>query len=42
MAVGQIRLDRADAGEIDTGPALPIQSVAATVFIMTIDPKEDC
>jgi hypothetical protein len=26
MAVGQIRLDRADAGEIDTGPALPIQS----------------
>jgi hypothetical protein len=26
MAVGQIRLDRADAGEIDSGPALPIQS----------------
>ena len=26
MAVGQIRLDCADAGEVDIGPALPIQS----------------
>lgn len=38
MAVGQIRLDRADTGEIDAGPALPIQGDGVLIAHAVKDP----